>query len=144
MFKHALIYSLKVWLSSIVVSPILYYTWTYNYSNDFAAGNFFGFWALSIIYGLILSLPCYALFLIAIFYLSTRISGATGKKIGLGLLAALLIMALIYLIFGHDDKVFLEPTIRLAVCYILSVSGAIVYLRLPSRNSALGHVKPER
>lgn len=144
MFKHALIYSLKVWLTSIVVSPVLYYAWIYNYSEDFAAGNFFGFWTLSIIYGLILSSPCYGLFLIAIFYLSTRISGATGKKIGSGLLAAFLITALIYLLFGHDDKVFLESTIKLAVCYILSVSGAIVYLRLPSRNSVLDHVKPER
>jgi len=141
MFKHALIYSLKIWLSSVVVAPILYYVWTYNYSETFAAGNFFGFWALSIIYGLILSLPCYALFMLASFYLRSKGSRVLGKKIGLGLWAALLIIALTYVIFGHDDKVFLESTIKLAACHILSVASAIIYLRLPNKSSVLEYMK---
>ena len=141
MFKHALIYSLKVWTVGIIVSPVLYYIWTYNYSEAFVPGNFLGFWALSSTYGLILSLPCYALFPAAIIYSNSRKWSGVEKKVGLGLWATLLIIALIYLIFGHDDKVFLESTIKLAACYILSVACAIVYLQMPRKSSVLEHVK---
>lgn len=138
MFKHSLIYTLRIWLGSIVVSPIVYYFWSHNYSESLSAGNFFGFWALSIIYGLILSLPCYALFLTATFYLSTTRLGSLGTKIGLGLWAAVLIIALMYLLFGHDDKVFLESTITLTASYMLSVTCAILFLQLPSKNAVRG------
>jgi hypothetical protein len=141
MYKSSLIYSLKIWIISIIVSPVIYYIWTNNYSEAFAMGNFFGFWAFTIMYGLILSSPCYALFLLVNFYVNSRKWRDVGKKIGLGLWATLLTLALFYLIFGHDDKIFLAYTIKLAMCYILAVICAIIYFRLPIRNPALDHVK---
>jgi hypothetical protein len=135
MYKSSLIFSLKVWSVSIIASPVLYYAWTNNYSEAFAVENFFGFLALSFIYGLILSLPCYALFLFANFYVGFRKWSDLEKRIALGLLAALLIAALIYSLFGHDDKVFLASTIKLAICYILSAGCAIVFFRLPTKSA---------
>jgi hypothetical protein len=142
MRKKALIYSLKVWGVSIIVSPVVYYAWTKNYSEAFEPGNFFGFWAFSLIYGLVLSLPCYILFLFANYYVGSRNWSDLGKKMGLGVWGTLLILALIYLIFGHDDNIFLPSTIKMAVSYILSANFALIFFALPKRSPALRQVKP--
>lgn len=141
MYKSSLIYSLKIWIISIIVSPVIYYIWTNNYSEAFAVGNFFGFWAFSFIYGVILSSPCYALFLLANFYVSSRDWSDIEKKIGLGVCATLLTVILLYLLFGHDDKVFLASTIKLTVCYILTAICAIIFFRLPTKDPVLDRVK---
>jgi len=141
MYKSSLIFSLKIWIISIIVSPVIYYIWTNNYSEPLAMGNFFGFWALSFVYGVILSSPCYALFVLANFYVSSRHWSDIEKKIGLGLWATLLTIALLYLIFGHDDKVFLASTVKLTICYILTAICAIIFFRLPTKGPVLDHVK---
>jgi hypothetical protein len=141
MYKSSLIYSLKVWIISIIVSPVVYYFWTNDYSEAFAVGNFFGFWAYSLFYGFIWSSPCYALFLLANFYISSRKWRHLGKKIGLGLWVSLLTITLFYLLFGRDDKVFLVYTIKLTICYILSLICAIIFLKLPERSPVLDDMK---
>lgn len=128
MYKRSLIYSLKIWAVCIILSPALCYIFANNYSEAFDVRYFFVFWAYSLLYGLVLSLPGYFLFLLANFYLGFRKWSDLTKKVVLGGWASLLIVASVILVFGHDDSVFLAFTIKLAFSYILSVICAIIFV----------------
>ena len=128
MYKRSLIFALKIWVVSIIVSPLLVYVWADYYSDPNAVGNVFDFWVLSSIYGLLWSSPYFALFLLANFYFTSRKWTALRKKIGLCLWAAFLILAMIYFLFG-----FSIPTLKLMVCYTTIAIGGIIFFKLPEK-----------
>lgn len=130
MYKSALIYSLKIWIICIIVSPVLFYLWANLYSDPYATWNFFDFWVLSSLYGLMWSSPCFALFLLANFYVGSKNWTALGKKIVLAIWAALLLLILVYILFGISI-----PTIKMMTCYLITIICETIFFKLPARNA---------
>jgi hypothetical protein len=136
--KQALIYSLKVWLTGVVISPVL--NLIIEAVSGFNKANFegaMGFILLSIPYSLILSLPCFFLLFLACFFVNLVSGATTTKKICLTIVGAVLAFLPFYLIFGGDDPSTYRTSMPWAVSYCIVIIGSIWFYKLEPRETAL-------
>lgn len=125
--KSTLIYSLKVWLTAVVLAPMLTQLLDYlcGVQQSYDLKGIFYFVLLSIPYGLMLSLPCWLLLWLATSLLNrTRLTNKN-KKLLLSVVGFLLAALPFYLIFGHDDKGFNLETIVWAASYMLVIVAGV-------------------
>jgi Ca2+/Na+ antiporter len=132
--KQAFIYSLKVWLTVILVGPLLFVILTKlllphaNYFDSF--GNILGSIGLLIYVGTVVSLPCWFLL-----WLSTILIckyDVINKKVYLASLSVVLCLSEFYLIFHNDDHPWKIDTFVWMLAYVLLVIITIWYYKLKS------------
>lgn len=105
MFIKALKFSVKVWLFSVLTSPILwgiseiYFSPRWNYLL-----NFGGFYFFSILYGSILSLPILLIFSLLNWVVFDKIFDCKIQKITISIIAVFLNLVLCFIVFGNDDR----------------------------------------
>ncbi len=117
-------YSLKVWLTSVVVAPLLVYLVSYfaGYTHFF---NVFE-WLLA--FGFLLSLPSFLLFLFLVIFLSTKKWEPVLKQYLLTICGCVLTVAPIYLLFGRE-----KTSLLVMFCYLVPCIAGIKYYRLPCK-----------
>jgi len=106
--KQALKYSLKVWLTSVVFSPVLFIladTLVHPRQNSGLKGSL-GFIAYSIPYGLVLSIPCWLFLFLTAGSLIYRSFKMINKMLSLSSLGIILSISPFYLMFRGDDEGF--------------------------------------
>jgi lysylphosphatidylglycerol synthetase-like protein (DUF2156 family) len=137
--KQALIYSLKVWLTAVVVSPPLYLI-VEAMVNKHNQTNLEGgvlFVLMSLVYGLLLSIPSYLLLLLAVYFSTRRMESGWVIKMFLTLVGMVLSLIPFQLIFGQDDAITQVVTIPWAVCYcIVVVISLLLYELKPLNNDS--------
>jgi len=101
--KQALIYSLKIWLTAVVIAPIVTEIVDYLIRAGSTDEGVFYFILLSIPYGLLLSLPCWVLLWLAVYLIGKTGLSITYKKVLLSVIGLALTVLPFYLVFGHDD-----------------------------------------
>lgn len=130
--KHTITYSLKVWLISVVVSPVLYVIIEAIqkpriYQN--IEGSL-GFILYSIPYGLVLSLVSWLLLWLSLCSLLMLKMSIKVTKLWLSLICTVLTLFPFWLIFGHDDANSLNGIGALAASYYLVILGGVWFYKL--------------
>ncbi|HEY4328004.1 MAG TPA: hypothetical protein VGN20_28730 [Mucilaginibacter sp.] len=129
--KEAFIYSLKVWLTGVILSPVLFTAIDiiihrniyYDYQNAL------GFIGYSIVYGLILSIPSWLLLWLAIIIVSKWGVAIELKKVALTVAGAVLSLLPFYLLFHNDDKSSDKDVCTWATTYCLVIIGGIWFYK---------------
>ena len=134
MRKTVFFYCWQIWMTSALSAPIFYFFWVLPESPTVL--GFLGFYGLAILYGLILSFPSMCFFWAAAAYLFSRKWKIRTKKITLYGCAVLLALAPFWLIFGKDDLNAISDTIKMAICYLVTILAGIYGYRLPSKAEA--------
>lgn len=121
-------YSTKIWLTSVIVSPFLWISWTYLFETTGDLKSFFGFIGLAVIYGAILSLVNWMLLIIGTkLILSNGLSKIT-KRILISILVLFLVSGLFTLIFAGDDPITWSETLfKIPLFYISTLLFGVWY-----------------
>ena len=130
--KHALTYSLKVWLTAVLLGPILTRLGDAlihpRYPFDF--NSVFGFFGLTATYGLILSLPSWLLLLLTVWLTSFSDKSMHFKKVVITIAGCVLTVMPFYLVFGHDDDAGGADLLVWTLSYTVVIVGAIWFYKL--------------
>jgi hypothetical protein len=129
--KIAFSFSIRVWLTSIILSPVIFFFWTTDFTEYFSLPNFFGFYVLSILYGVVLSLPSYGCLLLLVLYLSGKKWKVGMKKGMLVLWVTILTIFPFYIVFAKDDPITLPSIIKFFVCYLITIIVGTLFYKLP-------------
>jgi hypothetical protein len=130
--KQTIIYSLKVWLTSVVISPVLYIILEAiqkpRVYQNIEGG--LGFILFSIIYGLILSLISWILLWLSLYSLLMFNRDIIITKLWLSIIGAILTLLPFWLVLGYDDPNPLTGTALWAASYCLVIIAGIWFYRL--------------
>ena len=128
--KQTLLYSLKIWLTSVVVGPALY-----GIFDALTRPNFLhnltgvaGFYLYSLPYGLILSIPSWLLFWLLLHSLNMLRWNWVTTRVLFSIVAVILTLAPFILLFGADDPAGNETFLAwpMAYCFVL-IAGIWFY-----------------
>jgi len=99
--KQALIYTLKVWLTIIVITPALrlLMAWAFNLPTAQMSLSYFEYYQLAGLYGFIFSLPGALMLWIFITIINRKPMSITAKKVYISALAFIEMMLTFYYIF---------------------------------------------
>jgi len=132
MIYDAFRYSLKVWLTSVILSPILYVLVDSVLNPKYISGllGIFGFISYSIPYGLMLSIPSWGLLWISCIFINKRTATVRLKKIILSIIGAILSLLPFYLLFHLDDDNAHEDVITWSICYSVIIIAGVWFYKL--------------
>ena len=127
--KQAFKYSLKVWLTSVIISPALIMTGDklLHPNDDIGFNGFFGFIGYAIIYGLVLTIPCSVILFLFVGSLVNRKITEFYKRLMISILASILTILPFYILFHRDDN-FLDWDLIVWVFSYLALIIAAVWL----------------
>ena len=119
-------YILKVWLSTLVITPVLLRLVSDFFSDEGIRIDSGGlaFIALAIVYGLVCSIPSFLIVSICSVFIKNRIANDINLKLVLWLTGIFCLLVTIYLLFGSDphDTDGRRTALILAVSYFISYS----------------------
>lgn len=126
--KQVLIYSLKVWLTSVLISPIIFILIeiTFKTRSFIDVNSVLGFIAYSIPYGLVLSIPSWLLFFACIYNISKFIRNLLTIRLIVTLVGSVLSLLSFYIIFHRDDDTTGVIPWALSYCIII-IAGSWFY-----------------
>ena len=127
--KQALIYSLKVWLTSVLLGPAIYLILDgFVYPGGVGLAGGLGFIGYSIGYGLVLSIPCWLI----LFLLSGSLVNRKFryKRTLITVVSTILSVAPFYLLFRGDDNGFDGDTLLWAFSYCAVIVAGVWLYRL--------------
>lgn len=134
MSKKIFFYCAKVWLTSLVLGPILYFTWSWSDLEGLL--NFYGFTIAAILSGFILSLPSALFFWGGAACLQTSRLSAAAQRLMLCVWTALLTFVPFWLLYdwaGHNAGSSLGQWLELPLCCWVVLVIGIYSFRFPSR-----------
>lgn len=137
--KQVLIYSLKVWLTSVVFSPVLFFICdSMLHSNDL--GNLsgaLGFIGYSITYGLVISIPSWLILFLFSGSLVNRQLKLHYKRILITAVSIVLSILPFYLLFRGDDNGFDLYTKLWSFSYCSIIVAGVWYYRLEPKTDPI-------
>ena len=132
--KQAVIYSLKVWLTGVIVSTILVVALTktllrsvYYFDN---LENIFGFWGMTTYLACILSIPSLLLFGLCSWQVIKYNAIAPYRKSLLSLVGILLTVTPFYIFFHNEESVRVVELMTWILSYSLVIKAAILFYKL--------------
>jgi hypothetical protein len=134
--KQALIYSLKVWLTSVTVSPIIIVLltktlWHRMYRFD-SLGNIFGYWGMMIYLASILSIPSLLLLWLSSWQVTRYKATLPFRKWLLSLIGILLTATPFYIVFHSEESVRVEElAIWMSSYSLVIIAGVWLYKLKP-------------
>jgi len=137
--KQALLYSLKVWLTSVVFGPVLYVFFELIFRSGYFDGikSSMGFIGYSIPYGLILSIPSWFFFLTLLVIFEYTSVTIKIKKTLLSMAGACLSFAPFFIFFQGDGDPKWFDTFLWGFFYCIVIVTGIWYYKLkPAETTA--------
>ncbi|ATP58939.1 hypothetical protein CPT03_21940 [Pedobacter ginsengisoli] len=122
-------YPLKIWLTSILISPMLYLLIIHigGYKDNYSLVTPLAFYALAVIIASTYSIPNFILLWVAYYFISSRTWPTAFKKVVLLLVSVLLTIILFSWNFKHLESISREDYIT-AISYMITVAfGCLVY-----------------
>ena len=137
--KRTLIYSLKVWLTCVVVSPVLYCNIEALSESSLSKGLVAdgGFFLYSLPFGLVLSLPSWVMFWLSLHSVNMLNWGLVTTKLLISVIAVILTALPFVLLFGTDDPGSDKSLLIWPVCYCLVLVAGVWYYKLRPSADAL-------
>jgi hypothetical protein len=145
MSRKVLLYSFMVWLTSVLVTPILvvltamiywYFAWYLRYSHEVGApGHYIDPPSLKdvfyfYVFGFVLAIPIFLLFWLGSFFICHRIWPIRGRKLALAGWALLLVGAPSIIMSVRESLEWKVPLI-FGAGYCLTMLGGIFFYRFP-------------
>jgi len=132
MIIKALSYTLKVWLTSIVIGPVLHllincFTATKMGYAQIGIVSSLYFILMSIPFGIILSIPSFLLLWLSVYLLKKFDIDPLVSKISLSIISVILSAFAFFIVFGQDDPSTYKETTIWAFAYCSVIVGAIWY-----------------
>ena len=140
MSRRVFLYSVKVWLTSLVLGPVLYFTWSWSDLEGLL--NFYGFTITAILSGFILSLPSALFFWGGVACLYTSRLSVPNQRLLLAVWAALLTFAPFWLLYdwaGHNSGSSLGQWLQLPLCCWVVLVAGIYGFRHPASVATRPH-----
>lgn len=134
MSKKVLYYCAKVWLTSLVLGPILYFAWSWSDLEGLL--NFYGFTIAAILSGFILSLPSAIFFWAGVACLQTSQLSVGSQRLLLCAWTALLTFVPFLLLYdwaGQNTGSSLGQWLKLPLCCWVVLAAGIYVFRFPTR-----------
>jgi uncharacterized protein YacL len=130
--KQTLNYSIKIWLTSVLVSPLLdlILDSLVRPKSLVNLEGAIGFLLLSVLYGIIISSPCWLLLWLSLQCMMKLNMSTLLLKSCLCVVGLVLALLPFFLLFGHDDPITYVTTVPLAISYGLTVFAAIWLYKL--------------
>ena len=131
--KKALIYSLKVWLTALLLSPVLYWLVETNFISPLKTSfeGMIGFFGLSILYGLLLSIPSFLFLTFSCFFVNMLAQINAAKKRLITLIAFIFVILPFYLLFSRDDtSTLIKDDLPLASSYSVVIIIGVWFYQL--------------
>jgi hypothetical protein len=129
--REALRYTTLVWITSVLLSPVLIVAMTTLADGDFSFAGFFMVVLLIALYGGVLSIPNWLLFFGGVAFLTRQYTKPSHIRWGAQVLAFLLTMGLFFILFGLDDPTFFaDDGLLFPASYLLTLSAGIWYFPL--------------
>ena len=131
MIRTTLYYSLKVWLTSVVLSPMLFLlidSFTKHSQTNLEGG--IGFILFSILYGLIISLLSWLLLWLSCYYLLRLSITQLTFKLILSFISSVLTALPFLLLFSRDDGFPDAFTIIWTLSYSIVIIGGVWFYRV--------------
>jgi H+/Cl- antiporter ClcA len=130
--KQTLIYSLKIWLTSVVLSPIFYTVYDaltrpkfiYNPRNEAEAYLYF------LVFGLALSIPSWVLFWLSLHCINTQRWKPITTKLLISIVAVALTFTPFLMVYSLYDLSRDSSTIGVPICYSLLILAGVWYYKL--------------
>ena len=124
-------YTTLVWITSVLLSPVLIVAMTTFADGDFSFAGFFMIVLLIALYGGVLSIPNWLLFFVGVAFITRQYTKPSHIRWGAQILAFLLTMGLFFILFGLDDPTFFaDDGLLFPAFYLLTLSAAIWYFPL--------------
>lgn len=141
MTSHSFKYATKVWLTSVLISPLVYFLISRTLDLrklQIEAVGLEGFILFSIIAGLLFSLPSWTVFFFVVKFINKQPNSIIVKKTIIGLTGILLTFIPFYLVFFKDN---FEPQLnfhlKLLTSYSLTIIiGILIYQLRPDISTA--------
>ena len=135
MTSNSFRFATKVWLTSVVLSPFLFFviSGTIDVKKlHIEAAGLGLFLFFSFVFGLLFSLPCWTILIFAVKFINKKLTTTIKKKILIIAIGILLTYLLFYFIFFKDrtDNEQLGFNMRLAMAYCLTIIGGILIFKL--------------
>lgn len=132
--KKALFYCLKVWITGVVVGPLLFYVMDKHFVNQLL--SFLDFILVFDVGGLLFSIPSFLLLWATATYICKRPGDQPMQRLklaGWSLLFTVL-SPVIILVWQHTspDSTDWSLLTRLIACYFAAIAAAIFFYRLPA------------
>ena len=123
-------YAIKIWLTSVVLSPVVLVVWDLFFTT--IRGDSLVFIMYAMIYGLILSIPNGLLLTLGTKYIFKICETEPKKRIWTQLLVLVLLTFLFFLIFGQDSsKDF--TILKFLVAYMITLTFGVWYYSIDVR-----------
>jgi len=135
MTSNSFRYATKVWLTSVVVAPFLYFliSGTFDIKKLHIEAAGLGLYTLfAIAFGLLFSIPCWTILIFAVKIINKQNVSLTSKKVIIILIGVVLTYLLFYLLFFKDriDSEQLSFNMRLATAYCLTNIIGMTFYKL--------------
>jgi len=125
--KQAIIYTIKVWLTSVVLSPIAFIIADnlFHSNNRIGLYGSLGFIGYSIPYGLVITIPCWLILFLSAGSLVNRKLKMIYKKSIISVVGVALSILPFFLLFRGDDNGFDLYTKFWSLSYCTFIVGGI-------------------
>lgn len=130
MFKKVSLFCLKVWFTSVLLGPVLFWLW--EYASPSSILSFLAYMAYALFYGSLLSLPSFLLLWAGTKYLSTRDWLVKYRRMVLAGGGLLLTLFPFIVFFWRDDPNIWSDEAVMCVCYLIPILGGIFWYPFPS------------
>lgn len=133
--SHTFDYAIKVWLTAVVIAPLLVIFLLMDYSapgQDVA--GLLAFWIYSLVLGLIFSIPSFIALYLCVRMVNRQPWASVYKKLLLAPAGVVLAALPFYIVFCQDDAITQAFNIKWAACYALSIVAALLCFKLRPGN----------
>ncbi len=128
MLSNSFFFATKVWLTSVILSPLVFFTFYFH--NDLNLSVLAFYTPSAIVSGLLFSLPCWIISIFVIWFINTRVQSLPKKKMLIILTGIVLTNGLFYLLFKlFNDELF---SLYLATPYNLTIILGVIFYKLRS------------
>ncbi|MDR6942081.1 hypothetical protein [Mucilaginibacter pocheonensis] len=125
--KQTLIYSLKIWLTSVVIGPLIYIVHETKLQDLKGSA---GFILYSIPYGLALSSLIWLLFWLSLHCIYQLNISTLTFKLYLSSIGFVLSLLPFFLIFGNDDPITYKEILPWALSYCIVIVAGVWFFKL--------------
>jgi hypothetical protein len=127
--KSTLIYSIKAWLFSVVLCPILYLVvGSIMHPGLFEnLGSYLGFAVWSIPFGLVLSAPCWIVLWLVALIIDRRALNLRLQKIILSAAGMALCLVPYYFLIRENDGSVFDDTLSWVTCYCIVILVGVLF-----------------
>ncbi|HLZ85984.1 MAG TPA: hypothetical protein VKQ52_02035 [Puia sp.] len=131
MSSKVFFYCLKVWLTSVVLGPVIFWCW--EIPDILTLSSFLAYLGIAILYGLVFSLLSFLLLWAGIAFLYRRGWPLTRQRLAAACWGLTLTLVPFLVLFARADSVMQPDSVHLSLSYLFPILVGIFVYQWPGR-----------